>query len=125
MRFDSIADSLFRRGFAIKVVCGKNYPHSRIPTGLEMRKSVQPRAAQAAIEATRRGRLISYIERGLVPSCQFRNQELIASETDDAAVHLILHRGNSLYGAIRGVFHPFHQLNHERLFCANILRLGV
>ncbi len=39
MRFDSIADSLFRRGFAIKVVCGKDYSHSRIPARLAMRKS--------------------------------------------------------------------------------------
>jgi len=122
MRFDSIADSLFRRGFAIKVVCGKDYSHSRMPARLAMRKSVQPRAAEAAIEATRRGRLISYIERGLIPSHQFRNQELIASETDDAAIHLILHRGNSLYGAIRGVFHPFDNLDPQRLFCSSILR---
>ena len=122
MRFDAIADSLFERGFAIKVVCGKNYSHSRIPARLARRKSVQPCAAAAAIDATKRGRLISYIERGLVPSCQFRNHDLLADQTDDAAVHLILHRGNALYGAIRGVFHPFHQLDRERLFCMNILR---
>lgn len=86
-------------------VCGSKFDPDLLPSRPALPFYSVPDRARAAIQAVRRARLISYIERKILPITAFRNPAACVDERDDYCIHLILHRENCLHGAIRCQFH--------------------
>lgn len=98
MRFNS----LVRRGFSLLAVCGHSFDTANLPAPLKVNRS-QPAFGQFAISAVGRARAVSYVERGILPPTALQHS-IYGDHLDAASLHLIIHRGNCLYGAIRCSF---------------------
>lgn len=98
MRFNS----LVRRGFSLLAVCGHSFDTANLPASLKVNRS-QSTFGQFAISAVGRARTVSYVERGILPSTALQHS-VYDDHLDAASLHLIIHRGNCLYGAIRCSF---------------------
>jgi hypothetical protein len=66
---------------------------------------LDPALAQAVIQAVRRARVVSYIERGILPPRALRAMHDHEDPRDDHCIHLVVHHRNCLLGAIRCQFH--------------------
>ena len=101
MRFGGFTD----RGFGLIAVAGSKFDPALLPVPVNLSFRFNEPLAKPAIDAVRRARLISYVERGIVPPSAFRDPEKYHDERDESCIHLVLHRGNCLLGAIRCQFH--------------------
>lgn len=101
MRFSGLTE----RGFGMMAVAGANFDPALLPAPTTLHFRYEDTLAKAAIEAVRRARLVSYVERGILPPSALRAPEHYRDTRDEHCVHLILHRGNCLLGAIRCQFH--------------------
>ncbi len=86
-------------------VAGSKFDPALLPALTDLTFHCNEPIARAAIEAVRRTRLVSYIERGILPPSALRAPDRSLDQRDDSCIHLILHRGNCLFGAIRCQFH--------------------
>jgi len=101
MRFSGLTE----RGFGMMAVAGSKFDPALLPPPIDLSFRYDQPLAEAAINAVRRARLISYVERGIVPPSAFREPDKYRDERDESCIHLVLHRGNCLLGAIRCQFH--------------------
>lgn len=101
MRFSSLSGS----GYSLMAVCGSKFDPNTLPSPPEIPFRHEPVLTRAAINAVQRARVVSYIERGILPASAFRNPSAHLDDRDEYCVHLILHRSNCLIGAIRCQFH--------------------
>lgn len=85
--------------------CGSKFNHGLLPSESRLFFRRDPDIARAVIKAVQRARLISYLERSILPKSAFRNPDDHSDPRDEHCIHLILHRRNSLSGAIRCQFH--------------------
>jgi hypothetical protein len=99
MRFNS----LVRRGFSLSAVCGHSFDTANLPALLKVNTS-QAAFGRFAIGAVSKARTVSYVERGILPPTALRQHNTYGDRLDAASLHLIIHRGNCLYGAIRCSF---------------------
>lgn len=123
MRFGSLSE----RGCSLIAVCGSKFDSRVLSAGSEIRFRNDPDEARAAIRAVQRARLVSYIERGILPTNAFYEPDAHADLRDEACIHLILHRGNCFLGAIRCQFHAKQRLANdpEPLFREIMTRSGI
>lgn len=101
MRFGSLSE----RGYSLMAVCGSKFNAGLLPARSALPLCQAPDLARAALQAVRRARLISYMERKILSGTAFRDSIACYDERDDHCIHLILHRDNCLHGAIRCQFH--------------------
>ncbi len=101
MRFGSLSG----RGYSLMAVCGSRFDPDFLPAQPPLSFHRAPELARAAIQAVRRSRLISHIERKILSCAAFRDPLAGYDKRDEESIHLILHRGNCLHGAIRCQFH--------------------
>lgn len=101
MRFGSLSG----RGYSLMAVCGSKFDPPILPSPPDVPFRENPDIVRAAIGAVRRARLVSYIERGILHPSALRNPGLHEDPRDEYCIHLILHRGNCMLGAIRCQFH--------------------
>lgn len=101
MRFGGLTE----RGFGMMAVAGSRFDPALLPGPSTLHFRYESTLANAAIEAIRRARLVSYVERGILPGAALREPAKHRDTRDEHCVHLILHRGNCLLGAIRCQFH--------------------
>ncbi len=86
-------------------VAGSNFDPALLPASIDLSFRYNETLAKSAIDAVRRARLISYVERGIIPPSAFREPDKYHDARDEGCIHLVLHRGNCLLGAIRCQFH--------------------
>ncbi|MCP5535978.1 MAG: hypothetical protein H7A51_07045 [Akkermansiaceae bacterium] len=92
-----------------------------MPTDLLGLCVYEPFAGLHAIRAAAKGRLTSYLDRGVVDRCGFQHPTLENLEgVDRRSIHFLLRRGNLLVGSIRGTAHQFKNEKAE-WFCSDIL----
>lgn len=101
MRFGGLTE----RGFGMMAVAGSSFDPALLPAPSAIHFRYEDTLAKAAIEAVRRTRLVSYVERGIIPGSALREPNKYRDARDEHCVHIILHRGNCLLGAIRCQFH--------------------
>lgn len=104
--------SLSARGYSLTAVCGSRFDPALMPALPKLAFHHEPCVARRAIEAVQRARLISYMERAILPREAFRSLRANRDARDEHCVHLILHRRNCLYGAIRCQFHHLYRDDH-------------
>lgn len=96
---------LTEKGFGMMAVAGSSFDPALLPSPSVLHFRYGSTLAKAAIEAVRRARLVSYVERGIIPGSALREPAKHRDDRDEHCIHLILHRGNCLLGAIRCQFH--------------------
>ncbi|MES2468992.1 MAG: hypothetical protein V4675_16930 [Verrucomicrobiota bacterium] len=101
MRFGSLS----ARGYSLMAVCGSRFDPSILPSRPDLPVQADPAKARAAIRAVQRARVVSYIERGILPQNALRDPSQHEVPRDEHCIHLIIHRRNCLLGAIRLQFH--------------------
>lgn len=101
MRFGSLSE----RGYSLLVACGSKFDPGLMPSRSDLSFRSNPELARVAIQAVQRARMISHLERGILPPSAFRDPSACIDERDEHCIHLILRRGNCLHGAIRCQFH--------------------
>jgi len=101
MRFGSLS----AKGYSLMAVAGSKFDPGTFPAAPDLPIRESPVLARAAIRAVQRARVISYVERGILPASALRNEAAHLDERDEHCIHLIVHRGNCLHGAIRCQFH--------------------
>jgi len=108
-------------------VCGSKFDPSLLPSSPDIPFRPDPELARAAINAVRRARVISYIERGILPKKAFRSPDDYFDDRDEHCIHLILHRSNCLLGTIRCQFHRrvSSQTDPLPLYRETIIRNGL
>lgn len=121
MRFDSLASSAFARGFGIMAVCGEKFHRSHVPSALRASCRVDPLIGASAMNAARRGRAVSYVARGIAPARSIKERTNAFCPIDANSLHLVLHRGNCLHGAIRISFNDLDQASATPLLCRELL----
>ena len=105
MRFTGLSE----RGYSLIAVAGSKFDPALLPSHPELAIRKNPHLAASAIRFVQRARVISYIERGILPPCAFRDPSALMDERDEHCIHLVIHRGNCMLGAIRCQFHKRHQ----------------
>lgn len=105
MRFTGLSE----RGYSLIAVAGSKFDPALLPAHPELDIRTSPHLSRSAIVSVQRARVISYIERGILPSKAFRDPSALTDERDEHCIHLVIHRGNCMLGAIRCQFHRRHQ----------------
>jgi hypothetical protein len=118
---------LSNQGIGLMAVAGSNIDPSQLPSHSNLAFHRNPELASAAIHAVGRARLVSYVERGILPPQNLRDHHVHCDVRDDHCIHLILYRGNYFLGSIRCQFHnktPYAECPIP-LFREMMLRSGV
>lgn len=105
MRFTGLSE----RGYSLIAVAGSKFDPALLLSHPALEIRANPDLARSAIRSVQRARVISYIERGILSPKAFREPSTQMDERDEHCIHLVIHRGNCMLGAIRCQFHRRHQ----------------